>query len=88
MTRPLLTYKSSRSGTTFAAYRGAVRVGYVNHSPSARPGSQAPEWTWNLNLLQPEGSQYFGRSGDEKTAKADLLAAFTAWLGHANLKEK
>lgn len=82
---PLLTYRPSKSGTVIAVYRGSVRVGYVTHSPSTRAGSKSPPWTWELNLLRPEGGNYVGRAASEEFAKMYAEQAFKYWMTAAQL---
>lgn len=87
MTAALLTWKKSNTGNLLAAYRGEVRVGYVCHSKSSRPGSKAPPWTWELSLMKPEGGHYVGRVQSEAEAQEALVLAFKAWMVHAQLRE-
>jgi hypothetical protein len=81
----MLTYKANATGTLFAAYCGACRIGYVEHS---RITSESDRWIWSLNTVQPKGGRATGIVGNEATAKSLLEAALYAWLDAAGLEFK
>lgn len=71
-----MTFKGpSRDGSTWAAYLGTCRVGYVTVAG-----------LWWTNLLRPEGGVAAGREpGDPAAARAALEAAARAWVAAAGL---
>lgn len=80
----MITYRSNKSGTLFAAYSGACRVGYVEQ----RASFTQPGWRWQLILLRPEGGAYWGFVDSHGEAVAALEASFTHWTVEAGLQPK
>jgi hypothetical protein len=76
----MINYRANRAGTTLAAYRGEVRVGYVTKSDLT--------WGWELNLLRPTGGHYVGIVETSEAACTALESSFKDWMFHANLREK
>lgn len=75
----MLTFKSNKAGTLFAALSGRARVGYVGK------GNLPGRWIWHLSLLRPDGDGYMGVEASPDEAKAAIQAGFTEWLGAAGL---
>ena len=76
----MITYRANKTSTTYAAYRGEVRVGYVVLHASGM-------WGWELHLLRPSGGHHVGMVDSVEAARAALESAFREWMVHARLQE-